>query len=146
MYKILTQILIRMGIRNHWKWKLDDEFSFEDEYFEGVEAYCEWASMVDGELIIKEGYAWNGCSPSKSYWSLFVLGTPDGVTDITTGKQKAYYASLVHDALCQYEFIERKHADRIFYELLKDAEFLPAIIYYLAVRLFGRRFKPNKYT
>jgi hypothetical protein len=88
----------------------------------------------------------NGCSPKKSYWSLFVLGTPDGTQDINLGQQKCYYASLIHDALYQYEFIDRKVADDIFYELLKEAKFLPAIIYYWAVRLFGRRFKPNIYN
>lgn len=144
MYKLIARILLFIGVRDHWKWKLDEDYVFEDGYFDGIEADYEWASIHDGELTIYAGYAWNGCSPKKSYWSLFVLGTPDGTLDIETGKQRCYYASLVHDALYQYEFIKRSHADQLFLELMEEAEFLPAKIYYWAVRLFARRFKPNK--
>ena len=138
-------ILNKIGICNYWKWKLNDDYVFENKYFDGLDIDYEWASVHDGKLTIYAGYAWNGCSPKKSYWSLFVIGTPDGTIEINTGKQKAYYASLVHDCLYQYKIINRKHADKIFLELLRKSEFLPAKLYYLAVRLFGKEFKPNKY-
>lgn len=146
MLKFIARILMYFGIKDYWKWKLDEDYIFEDEYFEGIEADCEWASIHNGELTINAGYAWNGCSPKKKFFDLIYFGTPDGVIDINTGKQKAYYASLVHDCLYQYQFIERKYADQLFYELLKEVEFAPAKIYYLAVKWFGRRFKPYKYN
>lgn len=142
----INNILYLIGIRDYWKWKLNEDYAFEDEYFEGIEADLEWASIHNGELTIKAGYAWNGCSPKKKFFDLFYFGTSDGVIDVETGHQKAYYASLVHDCLYQYQLIERKHADRIFYKLLHEAEFAPAKLYYLAVKWFGRRWKPYKYT
>lgn len=70
---------------------------------------------------------------------MLVIETPDGIIDYMTGKAKAYYASLVHDALYQYSIGERKNADDLFYTMLKTARFMPAKIYYLAVKWFGRR-------
>jgi hypothetical protein len=34
MLKFIAKILLYIGIRDHWKWKLDEEYSFEDPAFE----------------------------------------------------------------------------------------------------------------
>jgi Protein of unknown function (DUF1353) len=94
----------------------------------------------DGRLIVLPGYRWDGCTPKFLVWDC-ALGVPDGVPHPTTQKPKAYYASLVHDAL--YQFLgaglplDRATADRIFLELLEEAEFAPARFYYRVVRLLG---------
>lgn len=70
-----------------------------------------------------------------------MIGTPDGAPNRKTCKPKAYYASLVHDAL--YQFLDaglpmtRLEADRIFLEILAAHGFRPRRLYYHGVRLFG---------
>ena len=58
--------------------------------------------MPDGRLIIPREYTWDGCTPKFSILDIFVIGTPDGIKNINTGKPKTYFASLVHDVLYQY--------------------------------------------
>jgi hypothetical protein len=56
--------------------------------------------------------------PEVEFLDLCVIGTPDGVVNIHTMRPKAYYASLVHDALYQYlgwHGISRASADRCFW-------------------------------
>ena len=97
----------------------------------------------DGSFTVKKGYAWNGCTPKFGVFDI-LIGTPDGVVTKKTGKPKAYYATMIHDAL--YQFlpimpkdvpIKRKDADKFFLELLTRDEFILRWIYWLAVRLFG---------
>lgn len=144
--RLLLWIIIKLGIRPMYKWKLTDTFEYKHKLLDGINVELGYASFIDGKIIINNGYAWNGCSPMFSVLDLFILKTPDGIIDIKTGKQKAYYASLVHDALYQYKPISRKNADKIFYELLKDSDFIMAKPYYYAVRLLGPRWKQNKYN
>lgn len=98
----------------------------------------------DGTLVIPAGYAWDGCTPKVVVWDL-VLGTPDGVVSTRTGRPKAWQGSLVHDAL--YQFLPcglpltRAEADRIFLEILREDNFAPRWVYYVAVRIFGGGFK-----
>jgi hypothetical protein len=99
----------------------------------------------DGTLRIPAGYAWDGCTPKFALWDI-VIGTPDGMPNQTTQKPKAYYASLVHDALYQFldagSPITREQADQLFLELLTRDGFAPRQLYYRAVRLFGGLFRP----
>ncbi len=97
----------------------------------------------NGQITINKGYCWDGCSPKHKFFDLILFGTPDGIINVNTGKPKTYYASMVHDAL--YQFMDspgfpysRLDADTIFYQLLCKADFKPALIYYYAVRAFGR--------
>lgn len=95
----------------------------------------------NGDARVLSGYAWDGCTPK---WALLdlVVGVPDGVPHLCTGQPKTYYASLLHDALCQFlelnPAVPRATADRIFLELLTRDEFALRKAYYFAVLVFGR--------
>lgn len=126
------------GITQPYKWELNEgNFTFIHPYFVGVEVENEFIEIKDGILTIFDGYAWNGCSPKFSIFGLKIVGTLDGEVYYKTGKQKAYYPSLVHDAMCQFMPIRRKEADIIFKEMLEYYEFTLAPLYYAGVRTFG---------
>lgn len=97
-----------------------------------------------GMAKVLADYAWDGCTPKFVIWDI-VFGIPDGIPNELTKKPKAYYASLMHDAL--YQFLDaglpmdRKGADQVFLELLERDKFGPRWIYYAAVRLFGDLFR-----
>ena len=109
---------------------------FLSESFEG-----RFIKICKGGLIkIKEGYAWDGCTPNVNVLGLFSLGTPNGTLNLNTGLPSTYRASLLHDALYQYrEFIpiSRKDADCLFYQQLVRDNFGFAKLYYWTVRIFG---------
>lgn len=98
----------------------------------------------DGTAKVLAEYAWDGCTPKFALWDI-LLGIPDGVPNTKTKRPKAYYASLMHDAL--YQFLDvglpisRASADRIFLELLTRDDFGPRWIYFVAVRVFGGIFR-----
>jgi hypothetical protein len=116
-----------------------------------------------GSLTVKDGYAWNGCSPKVSIVGM-VFGTPEGVFPDKTEKDlitdalsalnydglewhepRTYWASLVHDSLYQLSELHaanmsRRTADVVFLDLLKACRFPRARLYYLAVRIFGGLF------
>jgi hypothetical protein len=93
-----------------------------------------------GRITITEGYAWNGCSPKMPFLDL-LIGTPDGAVYKVTGRPKAYFASLVHDALYQFldagSPVSRRQADDAFLRLLQASRFRLAWIYWAAVRVGG---------
>jgi Protein of unknown function (DUF1353) len=101
-----------------------------------------------GELLIKgthiwpngkSGYAWDGCSPKRSFIDI-VWGTPDGTISAATEKPKTYYASMFHDVLYQIgkeSGVTRSQADKLFLQLMKKEQFAPRYLYYLAVRAAG---------
>ena len=97
----------------------------------------------NGEIRVLKGYAWDGCTPKFSFWDICV-GTPDGVPNAETKKPKAYYASLLHDALYQFSIAglpaplnERAEIDLIFLKILERDGFAPRKLYYWAVRTLG---------
>jgi len=102
-----------------------------------------WLEISEnGDIIIKgthaDGYAWDGCTPKFNIFDLFLIGTPDGRTIVNTGKPITYYASLVHDILCQFRKdigISRRQADKVFLIYLGD--FNLRYLYYIAVRTYG---------
>ena len=137
------------GVR--WLYKLETEdFVWESghsvpytmEFFdEGGKKRLEIAK--DGRITVKQGYAWDGCTPKLCFFDI-LFGTPDGVVHRKSGKTKTYYASLVHDAFYQFlseipriAQISRRDADDFFYRIMEEYEFAPRWIYWLAVRLFG---------
>ncbi len=100
----------------------------------------------DGTITVNRGYAWDGCSPKFKILDLLLVGTPDGIVNLQTGRPKTYYASLVHDAL--YQFLDdphfpfsREQCDQVFLELLKEADFKLAFPYYWAVKYLGGAYR-----
>ena len=116
------------------RYKLEEDYTIS---YIGDAVEFDYVIVADHKLTIKAGYVWNGCSPKLSVGGLFFIGTPDGHTDYRTGKPHTYYASLVHDALYQYEIGTKEHADNVF--LLMLDHFPLRKVYFWAVRLCGRR-------
>lgn len=106
---------------------------------DGVEFDAPWLKIEQGILTVPGGYAWDGCSPKWNVGGL-VVGIPDGLIDASTLLPRTYHASLLHDALCQYQDrlpLTRAQIDRIFYVvLLRDGFSLPTF-YYAMVRMFA---------
>jgi len=125
-----------------YKFVIREDISFPDTAIR-CEFENEWLKIdSDGTITVKgsnaNGYAWDGCTPKFNLFDIALIGTPDGRINVNTGKPVTYYASLVHDVLCQFWQqigIERKEADRLFLHYLGD--FQLRYIYYAAVRIFG---------
>jgi hypothetical protein len=145
--------------------------------------YSEWLIIHDGHIIVNPGYseideltgdvtydhaarrtyAWDGCTPKRSWLWVALLGIPDWwqrkfviVTVSHQGivKQEhvfwpiTHYASVVHDALYQYLHhipIEPEEVDRLFHVMLKRSGMSPvlAYLYYSAVRRCGGKDAKN---
>jgi hypothetical protein len=129
-----------MGV---WKYRLEEEYRYQlpirPEHgllLGGVASITE-----SGLLIVSAGYAWDGCSPK---WRIgdVLLGTPDAAPDDVNGLPKTYYASLVHDVLCQFErelshVVTRREIDMIFRRKMQEDGFGQAALYYGAVRTYA---------
>jgi hypothetical protein len=130
-----------------WLYRLESNYTWEsghpidaDRLFFDRKGRLRLIIERDGRITVTGGYAWNGCSPKVCVFDL-LLGTPEGAVHRETGHPKTYYASLVHDALYQFLTTDaplgRRDADAMFRQLLRAADFGPASVYWLAVRLFG---------
>lgn len=135
----------------NWLYRLDKPFSVQT-LLRPHRSYYLTDSLVtrplaelrpDGLLMIYEGFAWDGCTP-KVRLGQYLVGVWDGF------KQKngvpvpdTYYASLIHDALCQllglYPITEfdRKAVDLEFKAQLARDRFVYQELYYGAVRAYG---------
>lgn len=111
-----------------------------------------WVTIREGVIRIKatidRPYAWDGCSPKWERYDL-ILGTPDGRLDWRTLEPITYYASMIHDVLCQFINckgfpISRIEADIIFRELLRLSGFKLTKIYFYAVRLYAKLYGIDK--
>lgn len=125
-----------MGI---YRYKLSEDYSRYCHQLAGVYHSSEWLTIHDGWLTIKAGYAWDGCSPTWRIGGVW-LGTPDGRR--VNGKPKSYYASLVHDALCQMRVgiqTNKQAVTELFVEMLREGGFAApvATIYGKAVSWLG---------
>ena len=124
-----------MGSNKHYKWILEEDFVVEiPDKFKLPNFKNEFIEVTENKLIIFKGYAWDGCSPKRKIFGILV-GTWDGRFDKNTGKQKCYYSSLVHDALCQFKIGNRKTIDDIFLWMMTG--FIFKRIYYNSVRLYA---------
>jgi len=78
---------------------------------------------------------------ARIFWSSYAKSCRDGVPNNQTHRPKIYYASLVHDVLCQFLDvrlpIQRVGADRAFRDIMARDAFAPRYIYWMTVRLFG---------
>lgn len=93
-----------------------------------------WLSIYGPKIIVKAKYQWNGCSPKKCIFGVWV-GTPDNNNNII--------ASLFHDALVQFfkvpeMTLTKEQVDLIFYHIMDKREFIFACQYYYAVVKFGK--------
>jgi hypothetical protein len=136
-----------------WIFVLDDDYVWssgrrfaEDSAYEDGSGKRRLEIRRNGEIRVLKGYAWDGCTPKFSLWDICV-GTPDGVPNAETKKPKAYYASLLHDALYQFSIDglpapldRRSEIDAVFLEILERDGFAPRGLYFWAVRLFGGGF------
>ena len=134
----------------NWIFKLETDFSWQsghpiahDLTFVDKKGKTRMVYRQTGEIIVTNGYAWDGCTPKICFFDI-MLGTPDGVVHKDTGKPKTYYASLIHDSL--YQFIpdlpkgidlNRADADWFFLELMKKYDFAPRWVYWIVVRILG---------
>jgi hypothetical protein len=116
--------------RGDYKYQLASEYRIKVTILPAVAIATDFLDLdVDGELKVKNGYAWDG--PSGP-----VIDTKENLR-----------ASLVHDALYQLMRLEklnsrtyRKTADKIFRNICKQ-DGVPSItanIYYKALRKFGK--------
>jgi hypothetical protein len=96
---------------------------------------------ADGTVKVLAGYAWDGCTPKWSFFDL-VVGVPDGAPNHETTRPKAYFASMFHDALCQFlgvlPELKRSQVDHIFFDILTRDDFRPRYFYLGALLTFGR--------
>lgn len=104
-----------------YKFTLESDLIAYCELLQGYHFVNNWLLIADGYIVIKKGYAWNGCT---------------GAIDT----DKTYIASCIHDVLYQFNAVPRSMADKVFKQVLQKNGFLFAKIYYFAVRLFGWMF------
>lgn len=113
-----------------YKFKVEENFSIELP-FKIPDFVHPYASLKDGILSVKRGYAWDGASGP-------IINTRDTLV-----------ASLVHDVLYQAMRLNliksskenRMIADKNFFEILKmnGVNSIRRKVWYLAVRLFGKK-------
>lgn len=127
-----------------WIFSLDKQYCRLEPALRNYPFNSEWLKITPkGQIIIEKGYSWNGCSPKKSIFDIFIVGTFDGYLEKETGKPKLYEATLVHDALYQYygyHGIPRKVIDILFLDMMREKYFRHSYLYYLTVRIIGRTF------
>ena len=113
-----------------YKFKVEENFSIELP-FKIPDFVHPYASLKDGVLSVKRGYAWDGASGP-------IINTRDTLV-----------ASLVHDVLYQAMRLNliksskenRQIADKNFFEILKmnGVNSIRRKVWYFAVRLFGKK-------
>lgn len=136
-----------MGSKNvSWLYRLDRAYSWDsrcpvgdDFLFFDKKDKLRLVVEASGRITVLAGYAWNGCSPKVCVFDI-LWGTPDGAVYAETGRPKTYFASLIHDALCQFFRhglpYNRRQVDSFFLSLMEESEFGPRRVYWLAVRAF----------
>lgn len=108
-----------------WRYRLDRQFRHASPHLAGVDYRNEWIEIGACSITIHRGYAWDGCSPAVRLPGGIWLGTPDGPL-MADGRPQTFYASLVHDPLCQWadEIPIRKQATvALFGDMLREAGF-----------------------
>jgi hypothetical protein len=138
--KILNALMPKyFGVAGtQWRYALADDYSFSSPHLAGIEFENEWVTIRTGNIRIKTGYAWDGCSPCISVLGLFYIGAPDGAEYL--GLPATYHASLVHDALCQWRGqnrVTKAMSVAVFRELMDQVKFPLAGLYAAAVETFG---------
>lgn len=120
---------------------LEELFTYQSEHLLGVEFSNAWTTIRNGTITIQPGYVWDGCTPAWYIPMVGWFGVPEGSLD-KSGKSQAYYASLVHDALCQFRKdipIAKKATVKLFKDMLLERDFhlCRATLYAKCVDMFG---------
>lgn len=128
-----------------WIFQIKENFQYKSD-ITGHVFDSEWLRLEkDGTITIKASkkkpYAWDGCSYKIIIGKKqFIFGTPDGYQDIDMTLPITGKASLVHDAFYQYLHIipvKKADVDKLFRDMLKEADFALWPIYYIAVKYLG---------
>jgi hypothetical protein len=136
-------------IRRPWRYALARDVALNVPALAGVtwQQADGLAHIEHGQIHIRAGYAWDGCSPkvARPFLDMLHLGIPDGPWHL--GTTPTYHASLVHDVLCQWRReipVTRRQSIQAFDDLLRLAGWRYRWLYVTAVRLFGpRQFGPG---
>lgn len=121
-----------------WKFRLDESFEYIHPSLKGVEFTHDIAAISDGKITVSKGYAWDGATPKRHIFGLFIIGIPDGA--LRFGKPWTYHATLVHDVLTQFRHelpLSKSQATHIFNDQLKEAKWPLRKLYVLAVDKLG---------
>ena len=121
-----------------WRYRLERDFVLEHPVFDDIAFVNDWCEISSGKLQVYKGYAWDGCSPKRTVLGLITVGAPDGA--LRHGKPWTYYASLVHDVLCQYRRelkLTKAQVVGVWRDMLIDAQWPLTGLYTKAVDWFG---------
>ena len=121
-----------------WLYCLESDYTFKHSMLNGIEFKSKWVTISKGKMTIKACYAWDGCSPRYHVAGLFSIGVPNGI--LRLGKPWTYWASLVHDVLCQFRKlikISKRVVVQIFDDILKRDKWPLRRPYVKAVDWFG---------
>ena len=110
-----------------WRYQLEQQYVRNVPQWTNLELHTPWLSIYGGVLVVPKHYAWDGCTPA---WFLPLLGwvsPPQGKKD-TQGRPASYFATLVHDALCQFRTdprlkITQAQVVQLFYDMLIEGGF-----------------------
>ena len=115
-----------ISMKKVYKYRLDNIFTFQlPEYVPGEEIKLSPLINISasGLLTVQPGFLWNGCDWKINILDIWIIGTPDGIINPSSGLPLTYYASMVHDILCKYKeklpFTKKYRAD-VFYSLCTD--------------------------
>ena len=123
-----------------WRYKLDRNYLYRSPLLAGIFFANDWGKIEDEAIVIYPPYSWDGCSPAWKIGTVW-FGVPDGRLN-PDGRPQAFYASLVHDFLCQFRPevpIRKAITVELFREMLVRSGFSPfrAKIYAKSVDWFG---------
>ena len=99
---------------------LENDYHYYSDRLKGIYLATEYVFICDGYITIKKVYSWNGCTFAPDF-------------------KATYHASLIHDAMYQFEQ-PRRIADLLFLEQMRKDNFCLSYFYYFSVRLFGSFF------
>ena len=125
-------------MKTAWIYRLDTPFEYEHPCLKGIMFQNHWVTISDGKMLVRPGYAWDGCSPKAHVLGLFTFGTPDGC--LRHGKPCTYRASLGHDVLCQFRKqlpLSKAASLEIFNDILKQDKWPLRRLYVAMVDKFG---------
>lgn len=107
-----------------WLYQLERDYSYKHPLLRGIEFENAWITIRNCTMTIKKKYAWDGCTPKWSLFGVCWVGVPDGI--LRLGKPWTYYASLIHDVLCQYRdkiTISKRAVTQIFNDVMERDQF-----------------------